>query len=139
MHRVEHIMVRDVMITEFPTVRHTDNLTRIIHVARSNSHIESLPVMDDEGRLVGIIRPEDLHRVLDTDTAPHLVNADDIALMTPIAVSPNENLLEALRDFGTRDVETLPVQEGIGADRKLVGLLLRSDVMERYRIEMLRR
>ncbi len=138
MHRVEHIMVRDVMITKFPTVRHTDDLTRIIDVARSNSHIESLPVMDDDGRLVGIIRPEDLHRVLDTDTAPHLVNADDIALMVPIAVSPNENLLEALRDFGSRDVETLPVQEGVGDERKLVGLLLRTDVMERYRVEMLR-
>jgi CIC family chloride channel protein len=139
MHRVEHVMVRDVMIREFPTVRHTDNLSKIVRVARANSHIESLPVMNDEGKLVGIIRPEDLHRVLDTDTAPHLVNADDIALTTLVAVSPNANLLEALRDFGQRDVETLPVEEVTNGKRKLVGLLLRSDVMQRYRVEMLRR
>ncbi|MCH8047759.1 MAG: chloride channel protein [Planctomycetes bacterium] len=138
MHRLEHIMVRDVMVREFPTVRHTDNVTAIIRVARENTHIESLPVMDDAGNLVGIIRSEDLHRVLDSDISPSLLNADDIALMSPIAVSPDANLIEALRDFGTRDIDTLPVESRRGGQRQLVGLLLRSDVMRRYREEMLR-
>jgi CIC family chloride channel protein len=138
MHRLEHIMVRDVMVREFPTVQHTDNVTAIIRVARENTHIESLPVMDDAGNLVGIIRSEDLHRVLDTDISPSLLNAGDIALMSPIAVSPDANLLEALRDFGTRDIDTLPVESRRDGQRKLVGLLLRSDVMRRYREEMLR-
>jgi len=139
MHRMEHIMVRDVMIRHFPTVKHSDNVTEIIRVAQANSHIESLPVMNDEGRLIGIIRPEDLHRVLDSDLPPQLVNAEDIALASPLSVEPNENLLEALRDFGTRDIETLPVESGLGPSRRLVGLLMRSDVMRRYRQEMLRR
>jgi CIC family chloride channel protein len=138
MHRVEHVMVRDVMVRDYPTVRHTDTLTRIIRVARANPHIESIPVMDDQGKLVGIIRPEDLHRVLDTDASPSLVNADDIALMSPVAVSPDANLLEALRDFGQRDVETLPVEETVAGKQRLVGLLQRADVMRRYRMEMLR-
>ena len=38
-------------------------MTAIIRVARENTHIESLPVMDDAGNLVGIIRSEDLLRV----------------------------------------------------------------------------
>ena len=59
--------------------------------------------------------------------------------MSPISVSPDENLLEALRDFGTRDVDTLPVVAGTGSGRRLIGLLLRADVMRRYREEMLRR
>ncbi|MFP6757442.1 MAG: chloride channel protein, partial [Alphaproteobacteria bacterium] len=138
MHRLEHIMVRDVMVREFPTVQHTDNVTAIIRVARANTHIESLPVMDDAGNLVGIIRSEDLHRVLDSDISPSLLNAEDVALMSPIAVSPDANLLEALRDFGTRDIDTLPVESRRGERRQLVGLLLRSDVMRRYREEMLR-
>ena len=54
-------------------------------------------------------------------------------------VEPSENLLEALRDFGTRDIETLPVESGQGPAERLVGLLMRSDVMRRYRQEMLRR
>jgi CIC family chloride channel protein len=139
MHRMEHIMVRDVMVRHFPAVKHTDNVTGIIRVAQANPHIESLPVMNDEDRLIGIIRPEDLHRVLDSDIPPQLVNAEDIALATPLSVAPDENLLEALRDFGTRDIETLPVESGQGPSKRLVGLLMRSDVMRRYRQEMLRR
>jgi CIC family chloride channel protein len=132
-HRVEHVMVR-----RFPTVRNTDNLEAIIRTARANPHIESLPVMDENDRLVGIIRPVDLDRVLHSDMQPQLVNADDIALRTLISVDPNENLLEALRDFGMSDVETLPVEQGTGKSRRLIGLLLRSDAMRRYREEMLR-
>ncbi len=139
MQRLEHIMVRDVMISSFPTVRHTDDLTEIIRVARANAHIESLPVMDDAGKLTGIIRPGDLQRILDTDISPHLVNAGDIAQTSPISLPTDANLIEALRDFGVCDIETLPVEEGTGADRHVVGILLRADVMGRYREEMLRR
>ncbi|MCA9229650.1 MAG: chloride channel protein [Planctomycetales bacterium] len=137
LHRLDHIMVRDVMIREFPMLKRSDNVLEIVRVARTNSHIESLPVMGDDGRLIGIIRPSDLHRVLDSDISPHLVNAEDIALRSSVSVSPSENLIEALRDFGTRDVETLPVEVGTGSNRRLIGLLLRSDVMRRYRQEIL--
>ncbi len=137
MHRLEHIMVRDVMLRSFPRLKHTDDLNEIIRVARGNPKLESLPVMDDDGLLVGIIRPEDLHRLIDTDLPRQLVHAGDIALKTTISVKPNENLLEAMSDLGRLDVETLPVEVGKGNSRRLVGLLLRADVMRRYRQEML--
>ncbi len=139
MHHLEHVRVRDVMVHDFPTVSHTDTVTQIVRVARAHPHLESLPVMGEEGKLVGIIRPEDLHRVLDSDISTNLLNADDVAMKLPLAVSPDDNLLEAMRDFGSRDIETLPVETGHGDSRRLVGLLLRSDVMSRYRQEMLRR
>ncbi|MCO6048107.1 chloride channel protein [Aeoliella sp. ICT_H6.2] len=137
LHHLDHIMVRDVMIRQFPVLQHSDTVLEIVRVARENPEIESLPVKDSEGKLIGIIRAEDLHRVLDSDISPLLVNAEDIALRTALSVSPTENLIEALGDFGSRDVETLPVEVGKGANRRLVGLLLRSDVMARYRQEML--
>ncbi|MEO8499203.1 MAG: chloride channel protein, partial [Planctomycetota bacterium] len=137
MHYLEHIMVRDVMLRQFPTVQQDDDVNEIIRVARSNPTIESLPVMSPDGFLIGIIRPEDLHRVLDSDVPPHLIQAEDIALKAPLSVSPDANLLEAIRDFGSRDVETLPVEIGSGKSRRLIGLLLRADVMRRYREEML--
>lgn len=136
LHRLDHVMVRDVMVRAFPTIDHTANVHEIIRVARENPRIESLPVLCD-GHLIGIIRPSDLHRVLDSDISPHLVNAEDIAMRSPLSVSPAENLIEALRDFGTQDVETLPVEVGTGSDRRLIGLLFRSDVMRRYREEIL--
>ncbi|MEW4452310.1 chloride channel protein [Bremerella sp. JC817] len=138
LHHIENIAVREVMVRKFPTVQYTDNLMQIIKIARENPHIESLPVMNEDGSLHGIIRPEDLHRVLDTDISPYLVNAHDIAMISPIAVSPDENLLEALRDFGSRDVGTLPVEITTGGKRVLIGLLVRADVMARYREELLK-
>ncbi len=138
MQALEHVRVRDVMIRNFPTVSYADTLEQIIRVARENLHIESLPVMDADERLIGIIRAEDLHRVLDADLEPHLVNAEDIVMKSPLSVSPELNLLEAMRDFGSRDIETLPVETGTGTSRRLVGLLLRTDVLSRYRREMLR-
>ena len=138
MQALEHVRVRDVMIRNFPTVFYADTLEQIIRVARENLHIESLPVMDADERLIGIIRAEDLHRVLDADLEPHLVNAEDIVMKSPLSVSPELNLLEAMRDFGSRDIETLPVETGKGSSRRLVGLLLRADVLSRYRREMLR-
>ena len=125
------------MVRRFPSVRFSDDVREIVRVARENPTVESLPVMDGEGVLLGIIRPGDLNRVLDSDMPPQLVCAEDIAYRAPISVSPDENLLEALRDFGSRDVETLPVEVDLGSSRRVVGLLLRSDVMRRYRQELL--
>ncbi len=137
LHNLDHIMVRDVMIRHFPTLKPEDNAMEIVRIARDHPDIESLPVLRPDGKLLGIIRAEDLHRVLDSDISPTLVNAEDIALKTPISVHPAENLIEAMRDFGARDVETLPVEVGHGESRRLIGLLLRADVIRRYRQEML--
>lgn len=139
LHNLDHVMVRDVMVRRYPSLKPGDNGGEIIRIARQNPEIESLPVIGDDGKLIGIIRAEDLHRVLDSDLPPELVNAEDIALRAPLSVHPAENLIEAMRDFGARDVETLPVEVGVGESRRLVGLLLRSDVMRRYRQEMLSR
>jgi len=138
LHRLEHITVRDIMVCDFPTVRNTDNVAGIVRVARASPNIESLPVMNEDDQFVGIIHTEELHRVLDTPLSPQLVNADDIATKAPVSVSPDANLIEALYDFGLRDVESLPVEKGNGNSRKLVGLLLRSDVIRRYREEVLK-
>ena len=135
--RLEHVMVRDVMLRRFPTVQHTDTVTEIVRVARANPKIESLPVMNEQNQLLGVIRPEDLHRVLDSDVAPHLVNAEDIALTVPLGISPDANLLEALREFGTRDIGSLPVLTGKGDQKRLVGILIQVDTMRRYRKELL--
>ncbi len=136
---LENIHVRDLMIRDFPIVDRSATVTQIIEVARKNPDLESFPVMTEDGKLRGIIRPEDLHRLLDSDVVPDLVVAEDIALQQPVSVSPDENLLEALRDFGSRDVDTLLVEEKVDGKRQLVGLLRRADVMHRYRQELLAR
>jgi CBS domain-containing protein len=129
------VHVSDMMIRNFPTVRETDDVDKIISLTRENPEIETLPVTDEQGRLSGIIGSHDLQRVLDSDLPPHLINAGDIQQIAPPAVVPEDDLLDALREFGARDLEMLPVESRSGKSRKLVGLLMRVDVMRRYRME----
>ena len=82
-----------------------------------------------------------IHAVWPLRRLPSLANclcAESTEVIGPRNSKADANLLEALRDFGTRDIDTLPVESRLGDGRKLVGLLLRSDVMRRYREEMLR-
>ena len=64
---------------------------------------------------------------------PQLINALDLVVPAPLTISPDDNLLDALGDLATLEVETLPVPIGGEKDRRLVGLLPRSRVMRRYR------
>jgi CIC family chloride channel protein len=134
---LEHILVRDMMTRQFPTIQHTDSLPQILKIARDNPNFEVFPVLNGSGKVYGTIRAEDLRWILDAPITPELIRATDIAVDTPIVLSPDENILEAIRDFGTGDTEFLPVEDRSGDNGKLVGMLLRSDVMRRYREELL--
>lgn len=134
---LENIMVRDMMLKHFPIVRPGHHVKEIIAMAKKHPHLERLPMLDDNEKFVGFIYPEELSRILEGDIFPELVCADDLAVHKSMSVKSYENLLEALSDFGSSDVELLPVEEGRGESRKLVGLLLRSHVMQRYRQELL--
>lgn len=137
--RLEHVMVRDMMRSEFPSVRDTDDLAEVARVCREDPEFEVLPVTNQDGRLVSIIMPDNLRQALSSDAAPQSTRAGDISLMTPVALSDDDNLLEALRDFGACNLQALPVESKRGKSRRLVGMLFRSDVMQRYREEMLSR
>ncbi|MEK6234667.1 MAG: chloride channel protein, partial [Planctomycetales bacterium] len=135
--RLEHIQVRDLMIEEFPLVSEDADLREIIETAAANPRLDALPVMDQNGRFAGVIGAEELHRVVDADIPAAALRAWDLVQSVPIHLTPDENLLEALRDFGERDMEILPVMETAEPDARLIGLLTRSEVMRRYRRELL--
>ena len=135
---LEDIRVRDLMVKDFPTVPEAATLTDIIRIAAEHPNVENLPIMSGSGHLQGLIRTEDLKRLVDSDMQPSLFRALDIAQRAPIAVAPEANLLDALRDFGHReDVESLPVVTTTPAGPRLIGLLSRTAVMQRYRQELL--
>ena len=135
---LEDIYVRDLMIRSFPSVPEAATLREIAQTASLHPHLETLPVVDSRGTLLGIIGAEDLHRLLDSDVTPDLIRATDIVRRSPTYLSPEENLLDALRDFGVGDVEMLPVVTESNGNTRLIGLLPRAEVMRRYRQDLLR-
>jgi len=133
---LEHVTVGDVMV-KIDAVRLTDNLTQIIDFAKNHGQLENLPVIDENGAVEGMIRHVDLKLALQSEVNPLLIRARDLDVDQLYDVLVDESLLEAISDFGASDVDCLFVVDRQAKPRKLLGALFRSDVMRRYREELL--
>ncbi|MFL6253731.1 MAG: CBS domain-containing protein [Pyrinomonadaceae bacterium] len=124
--RVEEVMDRDV-----PTVQGSMKVSELSErIARHDPRLTSrqgIPVLDDEGRLVGIITRGDVLRALergeDGDTT--VLDAGSASL---IVTYPDEVLQEAVVKMLRADIGRLPVVERKDP-RRLVGYLGRAGVM----------
>jgi CIC family chloride channel protein len=89
------------------------------------------PVMNDQGRMVGIFSSTDIRAVLFSLEIEHLVVMRDIATSDIIVTTPAEDLNAVMQKFTTRNIDSLPVvQED---DRgQLIGMLDRRDVIAEY-------
>jgi CIC family chloride channel protein len=84
-------------------------------------------IVDDEGRLAGIITRNDLLRALETDTA-HAMTVLDAGTRTLIVAHPDELLLDAVVKMAQHNIGRLPV---VSRDNhaEIVGYIGRSSVM----------
>jgi CIC family chloride channel protein len=127
------LKVRDVMEEPKLLIPSTMPFTELLETMRK-ARGSAFPVVDKEGRLTGIISYSDLREILrenwEEDTKSVII-AQDVATARPVTITPGENLNDAMRKFGQRDTERLPVIEG-DHDRRLVGMLRRSEVINAY-------
>jgi acetoin utilization protein AcuB len=99
------------------------------------NEIRRLPVVDDDGRLVGILSERDALTVLmphEVDAAPVPPEAMNPALVkdamtrTVFVVSPESDVVEAVRIMHDRKVSGLPVVKG----GRCVGMITVQDLLE---------
>ena len=115
------MLVQDIMKRVVLTVRPSTTLAEALHVARKRG-IRHLPVLDDEGHLVGIVSDRDLKRA----TGMY----DDVrmgAIMTSTVhtAAPTFTVEEAARIMVTERISALPVT----TEGRLVGLVTETDVL----------
>ncbi len=143
------LKAKDIMKRELITVSPETRITDAAKVLLDN-HINGLPVVDENGNLVGIICQSDLVAQQKTLPLPSFFNLLDgliplvspksyekevrkIAAATvseamstnPVTVSPETSLEEIATLMVTRGFHTLPVQE----QTKLVGIIGKEDVL----------
>ncbi len=116
-------------LSEVPLLRAGDRVAQVIErLAQTTYH--ALPVVDAEGRLVGVVS---LEEALIASQSPHL---RDIALAADLMrgdVTPlrqQDRLDQAMEQFVESDLLDLPVVDGDG--RKVIGMVKRSDVAGTY-------
>jgi CBS domain-containing protein len=118
--------VRDVMSTNVLTTT-PDTVIPIVARVLLENKISSLPVIDMEKKLVGIITSSDLFRMIiqELPILKQNICIQDYMSSEVITIRPETSLLEAHRIMGVNRVRTLPVMLG----NRLVGLVTRTDLM----------
>jgi CBS domain-containing protein len=132
------MLVQEVM-TRNPTT--TTRETRVKHAAKTLSelHISSLPVVDDDGRVCGVVSEADLIRdAFVPDARAHMIvgeHGDDPVqnvvdeVMTQHAITAHEttDIADVTELMTSTGVRCLPV---IDDDGRLVGVVSRSDLVK---------
>jgi len=130
------MLVREVMTEPAVTVAPETSVKQAV-LLLDRHQITAMPVVDDEGHLVGVVSEADVLRdVLPTDrrvhellveiTAPIVqLRVTDVMTHLPVSVSPDDDLAEAVELLVGTQVKSLPVV-GFG---RVVGMVSRRDVI----------
>ncbi|MEH1999126.1 MAG: CBS domain-containing protein [Nostoc sp.] len=142
--------VTDVMSRDPIVVRAETPLKEAIQIL-AERHISGLPVVDDVGKLVGIISETDLMwqetgvtppaYIMFLDSVIYLQNpatydrdlhkalgqtVGEVMSKNPISISPDKTLREAATIMHDRSVHRLPVLDSTG---QVIGILTRGDII----------
>jgi CBS domain-containing protein len=116
-----------VMTASVETVHRDTIVSEVADRFRGRGH-SAYPVVDDDGRCVGIVSRGDLLREgnWDDNSPVGVVAASDV-----VAVSPTDTVSDALERMLEEQVEHLPVVDG----GRLVGICTRTDIMRARRTQ----
>lgn len=104
----------------------------------ATSHYHGYPVLDEKGRLCGIVTLQDLEQVTQDGKRPPGATVGQICTRSPLVAYPDEPLWAALKRIGTRDIGRLPVVSREDPTR-LVGLIRGNDIIRAYNKAIARR
>lgn len=127
---LKSIRVRDVMNREVETIREDATLGDLADKI-SRSKYNSFPVVDESGRLTGVLSLLDYRDVAFDENLRNLVVAKELATPDVVTVSLEDNLYDALERITSRDFSILPVVYPDDHSR-LAGVLTRRDIIRAY-------
>lgn len=137
---VEHIMQRAVI-----TIHKEAKLEEII-ATLTGSSVSGLPVVDDNGKLVGVVSEKDIFRILSGKEGANFwevlsdclysnhclmksittATAGEIMTAPAITLSPTASVRDALELYRKKKINRLPIVDGEGM---LIGLITRTDIL----------
>lgn len=138
------MLVRDVM-TKGPVTAKREDSVRSVVVKMISRHCGAVPVVDDDGGLVGIVTLRDVMLPLYPNYGDYIhdnvharsfsemeegypkvmtMKVEDIMTPNPLTVPPDDPVLKAASYMGLKNLRHIPV----AVDGKLVGIVSISDI-----------
>lgn len=121
------LRARDFMQTDVLTVSPETSLVDI-HRMLVQEEIHGAPVVDDDGRVCGVITSLDLLRPGADDLEPALLTAADVMTREVVAVSPDMPVAEVAQTMREQHVHRVLVIE----DHELLGILTTFDLLRAF-------
>ncbi|MFB2598164.1 CBS domain-containing protein [Herbiconiux sp. P17] len=115
---------RDIMTADPEVIRESHTL-REAAVLMRDLDIGALPILGDDGELVGVITDRDIVVGCVADgTDPESVLVGELADREPVTVEADDDVREALSAMQEHQVRRVPVLEGA----RLVGIISQADI-----------
>jgi len=131
------ILVTTVMVREFEKLQETMSFAEFLRYFPS-SKAQYYPVIDADNNLTGVVSFQDIREIMLEEGLEHLVVMKDLAQTDVITLFPGDNLTEAIRKLGIKDIAAIPVVSPENP-RKILGILKRKDVIDVYNKAVLMR
>jgi CIC family chloride channel protein len=134
---MESVLVQNVMTTHPTTINVGVPVSVLVDLfLQTNQH--SFAVLDDEGKLFGIVSLTDYRRVSQGKTPLDEITVREIANRSLVTAFPDENLRVVIQRMGPRDLSRVPVVSRED-QHQLLGIIRRNDIVRAYQTETARR
>jgi chloride channel protein, CIC family len=134
---LDKVPVSQIVSSDYEFVREHTSLGEIVDLI-SHSRVHDFPVLDGQGKFLGMVWFHDIREVMMEEDMAVLLIAEDVLGDQPPRLHPESTLSEALMHFSAADADTLPVFSQRDGD-DMVGVITRSDLMRSYERELLLR
>lgn len=122
-----HEAVREQSITRIPEHMPFGDLVKTV----TRSGASHFPVVDRDGRMIGIVSINDIRSVLFEETIDQLIVARDVATPNVVRVHWNDTLQQALDKMAAINVDELPVAREETPD-EIVTMISKRDIVDYY-------
>lgn len=135
---MQSIKVGAVVSEDVDFISEKANIDQLLAIFRMAEQSFYFPVIDETGRMTGIISMQDVKWILHDETQRMEALVGNVCSRKVLVLTPDDNLATAMDLFDLKGIEEIPVVEATD-NRWVVGMLRRSDVLARYNREVLSR
>jgi CBS domain-containing protein len=91
--------------------------------------INGMPIIDDDGKVIGILTIIDILRAIKDNKNIDALKANDIMTKNPIVIEQGTDILEIIDIMDKKGIEMVPVIEAKN-DNRIIGIVSRKDIIE---------